>query len=95
MEKGQTNNPNGRKKGSPNLMTRELRELLRTAFNDEINSIPATLKSMEPKERLDMLCKFLPYFAPKMQSIAIEDNRDDEGETIRRMVWNKKGITQQ
>ena len=89
MQKGQTNNRNGRPRGSANLMTRELRELIRTAFNDEINSIPATLKSLEPKERLDMLNKFLPYLLPKLSNVVINDGRESDEPEERVMIWRK------
>jgi hypothetical protein len=87
---GAVNNPNGRPKGVPNKVTKEVREVLRLACSGTIEDLPALLAQIEnPKDKIDALTKLLPYFAGKLQNITIEDNREDENEE-REMVWQKK-----
>lgn len=65
MPKGHTNNRLGRKKGVPNKTNKELRTLLQSAFEGEIENIPNTLKKLEPEKRLEILSKFIGYILPK------------------------------
>jgi hypothetical protein len=93
MSKGVPNNAhnlNGRPKGSPNKVTKEVREAIAEACSGAIEEIPELLKKIiDPKEKIDALTKLLPYFAPKLQNIEFKENKEKE-EPIRRMVWNKK-----
>ena len=40
----------GRKKGTPNKLTKELREVLKNVLYNEIENIEESLESLEPKE---------------------------------------------
>ena len=64
--KGKTGNPNGRPKGSPNKTTQSVREWL---IDDNREQIRKDLAALEPKERLQVLEKFMQYTVPKMQSV--------------------------
>ena len=70
MKKGETNNPNGRPAGVPNKITKELRSALKAAVSDELEALPGLLAGLEPKERLELLVKLLPYTLPKIESQA-------------------------
>ena len=72
MEKGQTNNPNGRPKGKPNKSTRELRDTIQKLVEKNLSQMARDLKALPPKERLDILVKLLAYVAPKMQTVEAE-----------------------
>lgn len=56
----------GRQKGTPNRLTFQARMLLFSMLENEIEKIPGHLQSMEPRERVDVLIKFLPYLLPKL-----------------------------
>ena len=70
MRKGETNNPNGRPAGVPNKITKELRAALKIAVSDELDLLPEMLAELEPKDRLELLVKLLPYTLPKIESQA-------------------------
>ena len=55
----------GRKKGTPNKITKELKETLQDVINVEIQELPARLNELETKDRLSLLAKLLPYVLPK------------------------------
>lgn len=67
----------GRKAGTPNKVTKSVRESLRDALTGYINGINEKNYSLftdlmqidEPAGRLAMVAKFLPYVAPKLQSV--------------------------
>ena len=66
MKKGKTNNPAGRPKGTPNKITKELRALFKNFISNELENLPELLDGLEPKDRLDVLIKLLPYALPKV-----------------------------
>ena len=72
MEKGKTNNPNGRPKGTPNKITQDVRQWLSTVIDKNRRQMERDLKALEPKERLQMLEKLMQYVIPKQQAAALE-----------------------
>lgn len=67
----------GRKPGTPNVLTAEIRSVLKQIVNDEISTLPERLSQMPPGERTAMLLKLLPYVLPQMQSV-----QHDQGEPV-------------
>ena len=60
----------GRKKGTPNKLTKEMREVLKGVVADELNTLGQRLEELKPKDRLEVFIKLLPFVLPKTQSIA-------------------------
>lgn len=71
MKKGQTNNPNGRPKGSPNRITKELRDVLKSVVAGELDRLPDYLSKLDEGKRLDVLLKLLPYVLPKVDAVSV------------------------
>jgi hypothetical protein len=69
QKKGQTGNPNGRPKGTPNRVTTEVKTWLSGLIDKNRKQIERDLKQLEPKDRLMMLEKLMQYTVPKMQSV--------------------------
>lgn len=63
--KGETNNPNGRPKGTPNKLTGQVKELLSQALENGLESFSEDLESLEPKDRLSVLMKLASFVIPK------------------------------
>lgn len=59
----------GRKKGTPNKITRNVKDWLSQLIDKNRLQIERDIKALEPKERLLILEKFMQYTTPKMQSI--------------------------
>ena len=51
------------------VLTMSLRETLKTIMKKEIENLPETLEGLEPKERLIIICKLMPFVFPKVESI--------------------------
>ena len=60
----------GRQKGTPNRLTKELRAILKEALHKELKSIGERLEHLEPKERLEVLIKLMPFVFPKMNTMS-------------------------
>ena len=58
----------GRKKGTPNRLTKEVRAVLKEVVFDEISQIHHHFEKLDPKERIELLIKLLPYVCPKIQT---------------------------
>jgi hypothetical protein len=60
----------GRVAGTPNRVTSELRKTLKAIVAGELESLPGTLAELQPRERLDLLIKLLPFCMPKVNQIS-------------------------
>jgi hypothetical protein len=59
----------GRVAGTPNKITIELRKTLKAVVASELESLSGTLEQLQPKERLELLVKLLPFCMPRVNSI--------------------------
>ncbi|NLK81386.1 MAG: hypothetical protein GX277_04190 [Bacteroidales bacterium] len=51
------------------ILTKNLRTELKETVQNEIKQIPELLKELDTKERLNVLCKLLPYVLPRVESV--------------------------
>ncbi len=61
----------GRKAGTPNKVTRELRERLKEVFYEELDNLPNALKEMTPKERVEVVIRLAPFVLPKVNPVGM------------------------
>ena len=61
----------GRVKGTPNVLTHELREILKQFVSNEIDNLSKedVLSTLTINERLIFLTKILPYVLPKIEPL--------------------------
>jgi hypothetical protein len=64
----------GRQKGTPNRITKELRSVLKDVMYDEIGALQERLETLNPKERVELLIKLMPYALPKVTSVSHTTN---------------------
>jgi len=64
----------GREKGTPNRLTKELRSVLKDIVYRELETIELRLDELDPKERIELIIKLMPYVFPKLQSISHSAN---------------------
>lgn len=72
LKKGQTNNPNGRKKGVPNKSTQAIKDILTPIMTGQLETLEADLESLKQKslkDYLDAVSKFMPYVAAKHSEV--------------------------
>jgi len=51
------------------VLTNGLRETLKRIMQNEIDKLPGTLDALEPKERINIVCKLMPYVFPKVEAV--------------------------
>jgi len=50
-------------------LTGNIRETLKELIQKELEQLPETLKELDPVQRLNILCKLMPYVLPKTESV--------------------------
>ena len=50
-------------------LTENIRNTLKELMQNEIEQLPETMKGLEPVQRLNILCKLMPYVVPKTESV--------------------------
>ncbi len=55
------------------VLTMGLRESLKAIMQNEIEKLPETLEALEPKERINVVCKLMPYVFPKVDTVHSTD----------------------
>ena len=76
LKPGQCNNRSGRPKGSKNILSKELKDILKKVLDKELRSLPRLLKELQPRDRVQAIIKLLDYALPK----AVEDDLSSEQE---------------
>lgn len=51
------------------ILTNDLRDKLKSIMQKEIEKIPETLETLEPKDRINILCKLMPFIFPKVEAV--------------------------
>lgn len=74
--KGQSGNPHGRKKGTPNKVTEEMRSAIAALVKSNLKQIKSDFKSLKPAVRAKLWIELLQYMVPKMQSMQLETEFD-------------------
>jgi len=69
FQKGRTKT-GGRKPGTPNRTTAQLRDLLTATLEDELERLPELLEALEPAKRIESLIRLMPYIMPRIQGEA-------------------------
>jgi len=69
-------------KSKEQVLTMGLRETLKTIMKNEIEKLPETLEALDPKERLNVVCKLMPYVFPKVETV-----HSKEGEPLQFESW--------
>lgn len=55
------------------IKVRSLRESLKELMQREIDNLPDLLDQMEPKERINVICRLMPFVFPKLEAINATD----------------------
>jgi len=80
LKKGQTNNPNGRKKGVRNKRTAKFKDQLNDLFEHHADDMHGWLHEIaheDPKEAFNVLSKFINYLYPKLATTEHVGDKDN------------------
>lgn len=55
------------------MKAKDLRESLKELMQLEIDKLPNLLEQLEPKERINVICRLMPFVYPKLEAINARD----------------------
>jgi len=55
------------------ILTNDLRDVLKEVIQKELKQLSEQLKALEPKERLNVVCKLMPYVFPKVETVNLKE----------------------
>jgi 23S rRNA C2498 (ribose-2'-O)-methylase RlmM len=59
----------GRQKGTPNRLTKEIRNLLKDILFNQLEGIEDQLNQLQPKDRIEAIIKLCNFVLPKVQQV--------------------------
>jgi hypothetical protein len=60
-----------RTKGTPNVITREVRDVLKGIIEGELKALPQRLAKLSDVDRIAVLMKMLPYVLPRVNGVSV------------------------
>lgn len=67
----------GRKKGTRNKLTSEIRERFRILVDNNLDRLQEDLDSLEPKDRTRMIVELSKFILPTLKATEMNDKRED------------------
>jgi len=76
----------GRKQGSKNKVTQDIRGAFKKLIEDNISSLQSDLESLDPKDRIKIMIDLAGYIVPKMKAIEVKaDIQSNNSDMIERL----------
>jgi len=72
----------GRKKGTPNKITAEIKELITEFINGNFEQMQKDFESLDSRERVKFYIDLLPYALPKLRAVETTDNTEQKNKII-------------
>ena len=60
------------------ILTTDLRKTLKSMIKRELEGLPEYFETLEPKERLNIVCKLIPFVLPKVESVHTSEGEPAE-----------------
>ena len=72
----------GRKAGTPNKITKDLREKFKLIVEDNLNKLQNDIEQLEPKDRIKVIIDLSKFVLPTLRATDIKTNTDNFTPTI-------------
>jgi len=65
--------PDNKMKTQNQILTNSLRDTLKEVMQTEIKKLPELLEKLPPSDRLNVLCKLMPFVFPKVEAVNLSE----------------------
>lgn len=89
FKKGQSGNPNGRKVGTANKATTDLRQWITNFIDDNREQIQKDWQALDPKDRIVLFEKLLKYALPTLQATTLTTDLESLSDTQLDYILNE------
>lgn len=89
LQKGKTNNLNGRPKGVLNKTTKEIKEAINLIVSNNIDKLQDDIDSLEPKDRIKVICDLFKYVVPSLSSSELKTDFNQLSDDQLDVIINK------
>lgn len=69
VHKAKREKTGGRKAGTPNKTTAEIKDLMQAFLESKIDELDEVYNQLEPKDKVNAIIKMLPYIVPKQMQM--------------------------
>ena len=80
----------GTRKGVPNRTTQQVRKAFQLLVENNLPKMQNDLDSLEPKDRIKFMLDMAKFILPQLQSISIDDLREQEAQGFNVLTINLK-----
>ena len=80
----------GTRKGVPNRTTQQVRKAFQLLVENNLPKMQKDLDSLEPKDRIKFILDMAKFILPQLQSISIDDLREQEAQGFNVLTINLK-----
>jgi len=95
FKKGESGNPDGRPKGTPNRTTAQIKELLNQFVSMNLEDIQEQYDALDAREKLQFFERVLKYVVPQQQSytenIDVSQLSESEIDSLLDRIMRKEG----
>lgn len=67
-------------------LVKNIRDTLKDLMQKELSKLPETLQNLEPYQRINIICKLIPFVLPKVETIDCEAHEPSGGE-MKALDW--------
>lgn len=68
----------GRETGTPNVMTRQMRNVLKELMFKQLETLPDLLNNLSTDRRIEIIIKLLPFVVPQVKNVHMEMDEPDD-----------------
>ncbi len=79
----------GRKKGTPNKTTKEIRNTLSLLLSNNLENLQKDIDKLEPKDRIKTLIDISKFIIPTLKAIELKNDNETKPNERVRIVFNK------
>lgn len=85
LQKGRTNNPLGKPKGTKNKTTVKMKEIISSFMENKVEDVKTAFDKLEPKDKVNSFISLLKYVIPPARDPGDDEQMDAVSSLVKRL----------